>query len=293
MESKDKLFCFRFDVDTESCIRIGMPRLMELAKKLDVRFTFFVNMGRAVSRRASLVFLVKRFFDQSQRRNPEPVSKLSSVTKLGMTEFLKTALLNPRVGLSHIPVIRHAKSRGHEIGLHGGRNHGEWMKEIHKWPAARIHHEVETGLQWLHRASIGNPKSFSSPGWQSDERLGSILSNLGFTNICDHYGENSPAAIVDRQIGIVKIGTNLVGEPGGVGYLEWHRAKGHDDHQILEHVGAILKGKNIAIVYDHPVFAGIKDIAMVEKIIRYVRSMGYAITTIGDISDRVLTTDNA
>lgn len=39
-----KTFSFRFNVDTHLCARKGVPNLIALADKLDVRFAFFFNM---------------------------------------------------------------------------------------------------------------------------------------------------------------------------------------------------------------------------------------------------------
>ena len=46
---KHKLVC-RFDIDTHKCIRDGVPNLLEISEERNVRFTFFLNAGRAISR---------------------------------------------------------------------------------------------------------------------------------------------------------------------------------------------------------------------------------------------------
>ena len=104
-----KLFCFRFDVDTHRCIRHGMPALSTLARRLDAPFTFFVNMGRAVSRSAALGSLISASVPSAV---PD-AAKYSARTKLGWRGYLEAAILNPKVGGAAHDVIRQAHGAGH------------------------------------------------------------------------------------------------------------------------------------------------------------------------------------
>lgn len=290
MEKKlrvDKVFCFRFDVDTELCASKGMPRLIDIAEQEKVHFTFFVNMGKAISIPSMLTSYLEGLLGKGHP-NKDQVFKLSVVDRLGIVNTLKTIITNPRVGLNHLEIIRLAHKKGHEIGLHGGKNHGAWAREIHKWSEKRIRQEISQGLGWLERADVFRPKSFSSPGWKSDRRLNEILAEYGFRNLCDEHG---PDCRFTGDVGyndLVSIGTNLAGEPGGVGYLEWHRVKGHTDEMLLDHLVKELENKDVAVMYDHPIFSGIREIKLVEKIIRKVKAMGYLVTTIENLSNKIL-----
>ena len=156
-----KLFSFRFDVDTHRCVRRGVPALSVLGHRLDARFTFFVNMGRAVSRTAILL----RFLSGS---DPNEAAKYSARTKLGLRGYLEAALLNPEVGAGAPGVIREAHRAGHEIGLHGGRNHAVWQRQAAGWKRARLEAEVDAVLPVLADLLEGqSPAGFASPGWAS------------------------------------------------------------------------------------------------------------------------------
>ena len=85
-----KYFCFRFDVDTHRCLDRGVPNLIKLGKELEVPFTFFVNMGRAVSR--------MNYFRKIFKKNSVGVAKLSNLDKLGLRDFFIASILNPKVG---------------------------------------------------------------------------------------------------------------------------------------------------------------------------------------------------
>ena len=51
---------FRFDIDTHKCIRDDVPNLLEISEERDVKFTFFLNSGRAISRELSVRVLKEK-----------------------------------------------------------------------------------------------------------------------------------------------------------------------------------------------------------------------------------------
>ena len=55
------LITIRFDIDTITCLEQGVPELLSIAKEEDIRFSFFVNMGKAVS----YTPVVKRYLSRS------------------------------------------------------------------------------------------------------------------------------------------------------------------------------------------------------------------------------------
>lgn len=120
-----KFFCFRFDVDSFRCINKGTPNLIALSKNLNVSFTFFINMGLAASRWIS----IKKLFSKKNHSANGFVYKLSNLKKLGFGDYFLTAVINPPVGSSCPDIIRDLNEAGHEIGLHGGRNHALWQHE--------------------------------------------------------------------------------------------------------------------------------------------------------------------
>jgi peptidoglycan/xylan/chitin deacetylase (PgdA/CDA1 family) len=276
-----KLLCFRFDVDTALCASKGVPNLVNLANSLGVKFTFFFNMGRAVSRTA---YLKKRWQKMPHTSLTDgKVIKLSSLKKLGLFQFILTALFNPYVGRAYMGNILFAHQKGHEIGLHGGRNHGEWQNNSQNWTEARFREELEFGLAMLHRAGIEHVTAFSSPGWQGPQGLHPVLNSLGFKSVADMHGHDLNEI---TRIGpeLISIPTNIVGEPGGVGYIEHLRAKGLNHQDIITHFQETLMRQNqFAVVYDHPYYAGIRELDLIEKMIIIAHEMDYSIVTIKEI----------
>ncbi len=276
---KQPLFCFRFDVDTPLCVTTGVPSLLELARKKGVSFTFFINMGRAVSYR----YLVSR----GKRRQEGIVSKLGSLEKLGLVETLKTGFFNPPVGIAHRAVVRSIFNEGHEVGLHGGRNHATWQYAADTWTQQRITEEITWGKKSLEEIIGCSVMAFSSPGWNGGPTVNRILSKLGFQYSADLHGKDGACIQVCTDSRLLQIRTNLSGEPGGVGYIEWLTASGLSQEGALARTEeALADGQATTVLYDHPCYAGIQKLELLEELIDLVVRHGYKITTMNDILAR-------
>ncbi len=272
-----KIMCFRFDVDTYLCAQKGVPNLTALAKKNDVNFTFFYNMGRGIHIKSVL-----------KKGKQQPCAeKLPNLNKLGWRGYIVTTLLNPQVGISYPEKIVSAYRNGHEIGLHGGKNHGDWMRNALSWSTNKIEREVEWGLSKLNDIGINNVTSFSSPGWSSPTRLNDILMCKGFTVVADCHGPGMEeiVKIRDNRNTLNLVPTNLLGEPGGVGYIEHMRARQMSNDKIMEKFRNDLKSINkLAVIYDHPYYSGIKELALLEMMIHEAQNMGFHITTFNKLA---------
>lgn len=268
------MFSVRFDVDTHRCVREGMPALSALGRRLGVPFTFFVNMGRAVSRIGVL----------GRRGNGSTAAKLSARRKLGWREYLVAAALNPRVGAASGEVIVAARADGHEIGLHGGRNHAVWQREARRWSKERLGAEIDSVLPGL-RALLGGrvPAGFASPGWTTHPLLPALLAERGFTYLADLHGHGQDSEIrpCAGEATLPNVRTRLTGEPGGVAYLEHLRAIGLDDAALERRFEVDLEAAGpLAVVYDHPYFAGIQDLHGVRRMVEIALAHGYEVVPV-------------
>ncbi len=287
-----RYFCFRFDVDTHRCIRRGVPNLMALGARIDVPFSFFVNMGRAISR-ARLA--------SPRRGTPGPVhtevaAKLPARAKLGAWDTLIAVALNPPVGAGSPHVLTDAIEAGHEVGLHGGANHAVWQAEAHRWPHHRVRAEVTGGLRAFEQATGQAPAGFASPGWNSPDPLPPILEQLGFRYMADLHGPETGRAPGsgkgagdggrrggDRAVQLAPgtqrlstVRTVITAEPGGVAYLENLRARGWDKSAIrADFQERLQRAGRLAVVYDHPYFAGVRELELVGDLVQLARDAGF------------------
>ena len=108
-----KKYTFFFVIDPPSekrlfitylCASKGVHNLLELVEKSSSKFTFFYNMGRGIH--------YKSFFNKKRKGDALPTAnKLSNLYKLGKFGYLRTAILNPKVGGSHPDIIKLCQNR--------------------------------------------------------------------------------------------------------------------------------------------------------------------------------------
>lgn len=280
----ERYFCLRFDIDTDLCLRSGVPNLLELGRRTGTRFTFFATPGRAVSR----VLAIARLFGlRAAGPDARHRDRLGALQKLGAAELMRLVALNPRLMPRHAQVLRHAVSEGHEVGLHGGRNHGRWQARAQAWSRRRLARELDRGIAALHAAGI-YPAAFASPGWNSPPDLPALLAERGFTVVADEHGTAAgPRRLDDGDL--VAVPTLLTGEPGGVGYLEWHRARGTPTDEIAARVRRHLDdGQALVCLYDHPFYAGIRELGLLERLLAEARAGGRSVAPLGPAARAIL-----
>lgn len=274
----ERYFCFRFDVDTHRCIRRGVPNLVDLGERIDARFTFFVNMGRAVSR-ARLI--PGRRSAAGASGAADGAAKLPARAKLGAWDALVAALLNPYVGAGSPGVVNDAIRAGHEVGLHGGANHADWQADAHRWAPEWVRDQVAAALRLMEEATGHRPEGFASPGWNSPESLPAALETLGFGYVADLHGPGAREGegAVERAPGterLASVRTAITAEPGGVAYLENLRARRLNERAIrTDFRERLQRAGRLAVVYDHPYFAGIRELDLVRDLVEVARDLGF------------------
>ncbi len=256
-----------------------MPLLSDLGASLDVKFTFFVNMGRAFDRRITLGKALRRLFS---RGTP---TALSAAGKLGLAESLHAALLNPHAGKRSAAVLRAARDAGHEIGLHGGRNHARWERDAHRWSEDELRREVRTGGRWMAECGLPAPTSFASPAWNSPSLLKKVLRAGGFEVIADGYDLTTEA--VTPVDGLLSVPTNVAAGAGTAGYLETAALKRWNSAELAADWKRQLAAKQkLAVVYDHPFFAGTHARRGLGEMVRIALDQGFTVCTVSEAARR-------
>jgi len=273
-----KTFAFRFDIDTPTCLDEGVPRLLDLSERLGLRFSFFLCLGRSVSRLGVLSRSLQR-----TRRQEARAAGYSARKKLGFFRYVRLALLNPEIGRGASALVRRL-SESADLGLHGGWNHDHWHHQAREWPRSRIEAELDWGVARL--ADLGvSVSGFCSPGWNAPDGLPELLHARGFSFRADRYGGDETGAVVEPP-GVVNLATNILGEPGGVAYLEHMRARGLTDAGIRDAFRKRLREVgDYAVTYDHPYYAGLHALGLVEDLVRVAVDEGFEVITMAEMAE--------
>jgi peptidoglycan/xylan/chitin deacetylase (PgdA/CDA1 family) len=263
---------FRFDIDTYKCLTEGTHNLAKMAESQNVNFTFFCNFGRAIER-------VRSFRELWSDESRETALHLSARRKLGTWGYVTTIVRNPR-NKRYLAYLAELVDGGHEIGLHGGRNHANWARCQHTWGLDYLLDEVTWGLRCLSAVDPSQQRfGFASPEWRSPPFLEDVLRELNFFYLADSHGVGWRH---DPSSGLINIGTRGAIEPGGVAFFENCLARGLSArtaaHNLLENISA--SPEDLYVVYDHPYFAGREGLDYVSTALNRVLESGFEVVTI-------------
>jgi len=269
-----KHICFRFDIDTHVCISKGVPGILDLFSNYG-KCTFFVSMGRGFSRQ----ILVKESIENIFKKKEFKGGIYSMLSKLGVKESLRAILANPLIGLSHSQILHTINLQGHELGLHGGKNHAQWEHNALGWSDDELESEIKYGLMGFKKLNLPKPVSFASPCWQSPKKLSTILSSHDFLVMADKHKVFSLPS-VDAS-GIINYPVNIVAKQPDVGFIENMRALGFTSSEILEEFDRqLIEGGNHQVVFDHPLYAGVKEIELLSAMLEKCKQRGCKIESI-------------
>lgn len=268
-----KTFSFRFDIDSLADIEVGVPRLMFLAKELDIRFTFFVNMGRSF-----------RWSAKPETRNLKSeasnVSRLTShAVRLGLLRTIRTVIFNPNIGLSNKKLLFKLLDNGHELGLHGGMDHPVWQWRLDSLSKEDIDNLLKPAYDHFIK-QFGKPRGFASPGFRYNRYVLELIDDYGFEYASDMEGEGPfrPEGFKHLQIPV-----NVIG-PDKRPLIEHLRASGLGEAEVKEKVEVEIAKRGCAVIYGHPAFEG--RFEGLREILIWVKGNGYRIVPMGTLLEQ-------
>ena len=129
--------------------------------------------------------LIERKCLEKNKSHNNATIKLSTLTKLGLKNYIITLLLNPKLR-KYKNKINILVNSNNEIGLHGGKNHARWQLNANKFNLKRIEQEIEFGVKEAQKFNI-SLSGFTSPGMTTPELICQVLESKNFNYISDTY----------------------------------------------------------------------------------------------------------
>ena len=175
------VLALRIDVDTHDGLRVGVPRMLELLRRVGVRATFFVTFGPdraglALTRAWSPSFLWK-------------MARTRALNTYGWRTVLSGTLLPARrVGESFGSLLRDVTGEGHELGLHG-YDHFGWQRGIRRMRPSEIEAALRAGVDAFTRTVGRPPAATAAPGWRTTLEALAVQERFGFTYASDTRGQ--------------------------------------------------------------------------------------------------------
>lgn len=270
----------RFDIDTITCVKQGVPSLLRFSARNQVPLSFFANVGRAVNWSGAFKSRLMK-----KRQETRKAVGLGALEKLGWKALLRTALLDPEMGAIGSGELKLIEKEGHDLGLHGGTNHSTWHHHASDWSLERLRSEVEWGIERMSGIGLTRPTMFASPGFTHPAGLPTVLKELGFNLIADSHGWGL-AAVNDGAVpdDILHVTTGMLGEPGGVGFVEHLVAKDQSRNALSAVLSPFTKANQTFVMYDHPCFGGGAGLPMLQAITDCWKSEGGQFCAMSDLS---------
>lgn len=269
----------RFDIDTISCVKMGVPSLLRFAERNQLPLSFFANLGRSVNWGGVLQSRLT-----TKVKAPQKAASLSVREKLGWKSLVKTVLLDPEVGSVGASELKLIEKDHHDLGLHGGRNHSAWHHGALGWPVDRLRDEVTWGLRRMSSIGLLPPSMFASPGFTHPVALPAVLKEFGFKLLADSHSWGESALNVNSHHDeLLDVTTGMLGEPGGVGFVEYLIASGVSENSLKSRLASFIEADQVFIMYDHPCFGGGAGLPMLQAIVNCWRSEGGQFCSLSDL----------
>jgi len=173
----------RVDVDFGVGLHSGVPYLLEVLRRRDLRVTFYVTMGPDGFRKHA-----QRLGSPSYRKRVRRMSPWTIVRKFGPAYLARHALGMPGdVGRRYPDIIRMALDDGHEVGVHG-YDHYWWAENVFEADAAALQADMDKAFEAFRHCTGREASAWASPNWRCSAASLSLVDNHGFRYGADTRG---------------------------------------------------------------------------------------------------------
>ncbi|NTV13085.1 MAG: 4-deoxy-4-formamido-L-arabinose-phosphoundecaprenol deformylase [Desulfobulbaceae bacterium] len=171
----------KVDIDTLRGTEEGVPNLLRLFDRHQVRATFLFSLGpdhtgRALRRVFRPGFLAK-------------VRRTSVTSHYGLKTLLYGTLLpGPHIGRRCGAIMRQVRAAGHEVGIHC-YDHFKWQDYVAGKDAEWTRRELTKAITAFGEVFGEAPRVLGAPGWQLNGPTLALEEELGFRYASDCRGE--------------------------------------------------------------------------------------------------------
>jgi peptidoglycan/xylan/chitin deacetylase (PgdA/CDA1 family) len=259
----------KVDVDTDRGTRIGVPNLLALFDEFDIKATFLFSLGPDNTGRA-----IKRIFRPGFLGK---VGRTSVVSTYGIRTLMNGVLLpGPHVGRRNEGVMRLARDKGHEVGIHC-YDHIRWQDGLAKMDRYEVYGEFEKARKEFERIFGERAKTAGSAGWQAN-----AFSLAEYDNASLLYGSDSRGThpFFPRANNIifktVQIPTTLPTLDELLGRPEYPEAI------IVEHYLSLLQTGSVNVLTIHAELEGMKYISLFRSFLESIQKKHITVARLDD-----------
>ena len=269
------LLAIKIDVDTDRGTRIGVPNLLNLFDEFRIKATFLFSLGPDNTGRA-----IKRIFRPGFLSK---VSRTSVVSTYGLRTLLNGVLVpGPHVGRRNEGVMRLARDRGHEVGIHC-YDHIRWQDGLAKMTRDEVYEEFGKARKEFERI-FGEPaKTGGAAGWQANSFSLAAYDDAHLLYASDARGTHP---FIPRSGGTVyktlQIPTTLPTLDELLGRPEY------PEERISEYYLALLVPNKLNVLTIHAELEGMRQIILFRSLLEQVRERRIQVKKLDDLAVTLL-----
>jgi len=175
-----KQVVLKVDVDTYTGTLHGVPALLELFERFDVKATFLFSVGPDNTGRA-----IRRIF---RKGFLQKVGRTSVVSHYGLKTLMNGVLKpGPHIGKRASHIMRQVAAGGHEVGIHC-YDHVKWQDFVAGKDQAWTQSEMDKALKAFRDAVQIDPQTIGAAGWQLNRYVIALEEQMGFKYASDVRG---------------------------------------------------------------------------------------------------------
>jgi peptidoglycan/xylan/chitin deacetylase (PgdA/CDA1 family) len=246
---KNKTFTLRIDLESDKGIK-AVPKLLDLLKKHKIKASFYLVM----SGESNFIELLK--YRGKMRSAGERKIKIWT-----LKEKLRMALLPKNFVRSNKKILKRVLDEGHELGIHGWK-HRAWTRGFDKINTKK---HINKAIKKYKKFFGMTPVSWSSPGFNINERVLKNLEEAGIKFISDFPGEQ-----VKKYGAIKNIPLTIKGK-NNMPFVEYWAGKGKTNQEILKIFKKEIKNKKIVSFYIHGLYEVRFKLNLLEEIFKFVK----------------------
>jgi undecaprenyl phosphate-alpha-L-ara4FN deformylase len=255
----DTTLAIKVDVDTDRGTRIGVPNLISLFDEFSIKATFLFSLGPDNTGRA-----IKRIFRPGFLSK---VSRTSVVSTYGIRTLLNGVLLpGPHVGRRNEEVMRTARDRGHEAGIHC-YDHIRWQDGLAKMTRGEVFAEFGKARKEFERIFAGPAGTAGSAGWQANAFSLAAYDEAGLLYASDCRGTHPffprVNAVVFKTLQIPSTLPTLDELLGRTEYPE---------ERIAGHYLSLLRSGVVNVLTIHAELEGMKHLALFRTFLEQIKT---------------------
>jgi len=245
-----KTFTLRVDLESDKGISEGVPKLLDLLKKYDIKASFYLSMGGE-----------SKIIDVLKYRSKMKSSGERNVKIWTLKDKLRMLLLPRDFVVRNREILKRIIKEGHELGLHGWK-HREWTRGLDK---INIEKTINKSIRKYSNLFCEESISFSSPGFNTNDKVLEILEKKDIKFVSDFPGESMKKYGKIKNIPITIQGKNRMP------IIEYLVSEGKNDSEILEIIKKEIIEKDLSSMYIHGMFECRFKLKLLEEIFKFIK----------------------